>query len=291
MNEVGNVGNVGDFYIVDTHAHIYSEDEAVYPMIDKPLRPPKGTGNLEHLKRQISSSGVKKVVLVHTSTAYRWDNHLVADVCRDNADFVVGVCTLNPEDPTSVDILERYVNWYNIRGLRLYSNQEVSPPFGHEGHVKLWQKAAELGVVICALINPQHCIELSSMLSRFPEVRVVLDHCANLKASDFPNSENLGKVLAISKYANIYPKLSFLVTGSNEDYPCRDAHGIAKKIMAEFGAERCMWGSDFPCELWIPKVTYAQHLKIFTDELGLSLAEKRAILETTPMKLWFGKDR
>jgi len=31
--------------IIDTHAHIYSDDEKRYPPIDKPLRPPgiKGT--------------------------------------------------------------------------------------------------------------------------------------------------------------------------------------------------------------------------------------------------------
>jgi predicted TIM-barrel fold metal-dependent hydrolase len=48
-----------------------------------------------------------------------------------------------------------------------------------------------------------------------------------------------------------------------------------------------VWGSDFPCELWCPKVTYAQHLKIFTHELGLSADAQRAILWDAPKRLWF----
>jgi predicted TIM-barrel fold metal-dependent hydrolase len=49
-----------------------------------------------------------------------------------------------------------------------------------------------------------------------------------------------------------------------------------------------MWGSDFPCELWLKKATYAEHLALFTEELGLSEAEQQAILEETPMRVWFG---
>ncbi len=60
-----------------------------------------------------------------------------------------------------------------------------------------------------------------------------------------------------------------------------------------------IWGSDFPCELWCPKVTYARHLRIFTHdtyarhlrifthELGLDEATKNAVLGETAHRLWF----
>ena len=48
-----------------------------------------------------------------------------------------------------------------------------------------------------------------------------------------------------------------------------------------------MWGSDFPCELWIPKATYAQHLRLFTDELGLEAAARAAVLGGTAARVWF----
>ena len=57
--------------IVDTHAHIYSEDEVRYPMIPEPYRPPAGTGTLEHLQREMAASGVTHVIAIQTSTAYR----------------------------------------------------------------------------------------------------------------------------------------------------------------------------------------------------------------------------
>ena len=56
------------------------------------------------------------------------------------------------------------------------------------------------------------------------------------------------------------------------------AHVLAHRILGAFRPERCMWGSDFPCELWIPKSTYAGHLRLFQEELGLSPAAQEAIL-------------
>jgi len=47
--------------ITDTHAHIYSPDEARYPMIDRPLRPPEGTGTVAHLQAEMAAHGVQRV--------------------------------------------------------------------------------------------------------------------------------------------------------------------------------------------------------------------------------------
>ena len=82
--------------IVDTHAHIYHGDETRYPMIEDPFRPSPGVGTIEHLRREAEANGVGRVVLIQTGSAYRWDNRLLADTARANADWTVGVCTLDP---------------------------------------------------------------------------------------------------------------------------------------------------------------------------------------------------
>jgi predicted TIM-barrel fold metal-dependent hydrolase len=77
------------------------------------------------------------------------------------------------------------------------------------------------------------------------------------------------------------------VTGSAQQYPFRDMHPSCHEIIAAYGPARCVWGSDFPCELWCPKATYAQHLRVFTHELGLEASARRQILGETPRRLWF----
>src|SRR5260370_29663723 len=67
--------------IIDCHPHIYGEDEKKYPTIEKPYRPPAGSGTVEHLRREALQvrgesvkAGVKLVTAVHTSTFYGWNN-------------------------------------------------------------------------------------------------------------------------------------------------------------------------------------------------------------------------
>ena len=120
----------------------------------------------------------------------------------------------------------------------------------------------------------------------FPRLRVVLDHCLGLKAGP-ELKPALDAVLRLSRHPNLYAKLTFIATGSAGGYPCRDMHEPCIEIVRAFGAERCVWGSDFPCELWCPKVSYAEHLRIFTHDLPLAPADRQAILGQTARRLWF----
>jgi predicted TIM-barrel fold metal-dependent hydrolase len=51
--------------------------------------------------------------------------------------------------------------------------------------------------------------------------------------------------------------------------------------------DRCVWGSDVPCDLWCPKATYSQLLRVFTYEMGLDPEAKRWILGETARRLYF----
>ncbi len=270
--------------IIDCHAHIYGEDAKNYPTIDQPYRPPQGKGTVEHLKREMRANGVRYVTAIQTSTFYRWDNRFTIDSARQNKDTMVAVCTLDPDDPASPRLLEQYVQAGGVRGMR--SIPARSGRLDDPGVRKLWAVAERLGIVINVLVDRDKRQQVETLLRQHPKLRVVIDHCLNLKAG--PELEpTLHDVVALSQFPNAHTKLTFIPTGSSEEYPCRDMHAACRTIIDAFGPERCVWGSDFPCELWCPKITYAQHLKIFTHELGLDEGTKKAILGETAHRLWF----
>jgi predicted TIM-barrel fold metal-dependent hydrolase len=271
--------------IIDTHAHIYSEDEKRYPPMPDPYRPPGGKGTTGHLRQELRDNHVRRAVAVHTFTFYRWDNRFVADACNANRDVLAGVCLLDPDDPHSSELLERYVKEFNIRGLR--SIPARSGKLDDPGVRKLWTTAQRLGITVCVLVNRDKRPELEALAAAFPKLSVVIDHCLNLAAGEHYDAV-LGDMAALSRVPNLHAKLSYLVTGSAEQYPFRDMHDSCRQIIEAYGPARCVWGSDFPCELWCPKATYAQHLRVFTHELGLDLQTKRAILGETAQRLWFG---
>ena len=281
--------------IVDTHAHIYHPDRTRYPMRDEPLCPPQGTGDVGHLQCDMQAAGVVRAVLVQTGTAYRWDNRLLADTALAHSDWAVGVCTLDPTAGESVAELERLVAGFNVKGLRIeparFSDPTSEIPggvFDHPGAGRMWSAAERLGVVVCAHIQSQFTAQLAKWLSRYPGVPVVLDHAAYPRAAEGIASETVTRVAALARFPNLHIKLTFSVTGSEEAFPFRDMHPILMRLIDAYGPERCMWGSDFPCELWLrDKATYQTHLALFTEVLGLSASEQQAILQDTPMRIWF----
>lgn len=272
--------------IIDCHAHIYSEDDKTYPIIEKPYRPPAGKGTIAHLRQELKANGVRSMAAIHTFTYYGWDNHFTADACRDNRDVITGVCLLDPDDPNSPATLERYVKECNIRGLRFINNKKTGK-LDEPGNNALLAVCQRLGITACALINRDSRSQLEALAARYPKLSIVIDHALNLVAGKDYDAI-LADMLALAKAPNLYAKISHVVTGSAEEYPFRDMHDSCRQIIKAYGAERCVWGSDFPCELWCPKATYAQHLRVFTQELGLDPATKRQILCDTPRKLGFG---
>lgn len=271
--------------IVDTHAHIYAPDEERYPTIEKPYRPPGGKGSLEDLKKESQANGVAACCIIQTSTFYRFDNRYIADSAKANPGWTAGVVTLSPDDPESPLMLARLVKDFGVKGMR--SIAAADGRLDHPGVRALWRTALDLGIVINVLTNRDKAGQVDALLADFPKLPVVLDHCLNLKVG--PELEEiLEAVLFLSRRPNLHAKVTFVPTGSATGYPCADMHSTATTVIDAYGPERCVWGSDFPCELWTPKVSYAEHLRIFQEDLGLSEAAREQVLGATARRLWFG---
>jgi len=153
--------------VTDTHVHIYSNDEIRYPMVAEPLRPPPGTGTVAHLRREMADNGVQRVVAIHTSTAYCWDNRFLADSATANLPWMVGCCTLNPLDPASPDRLRDLVRHNNVRAMRSLPAEGSAGPVLNDPRVEtLWRVADDESIVINVLIHLDLADELEQMLRR-----------------------------------------------------------------------------------------------------------------------------
>ena len=270
--------------IIDCHAHIYGTDEERYPTIEKPYRPPPGKGTLRHLKEEMKAAGVGYVTAIQTSTYYRWDNRFTSDSARLNPDFMVGVVTLDPDDPNSPEKLKQHVQKNNVRGMR--SIPAKSGRLDDPGVARLWKMAESLGIVINVLVGRQQRTQIEALAGRHPRLRIVIDHCLNLQVGS-TLEPTLADVVALAKLPRAHAKLTFLPTGTKAPCPCRALHAACLQVIAAFGPDRCIWGSDFPCELWCPQISYADHLRIFSESLELGTAARRAILGETAYGLWF----
>jgi L-fuconolactonase len=294
--------------IIDTHTHIYSPDERFYPPAQdlltqgwtgKPMKTPKrppGRASIEALREETRSNGVRAACIIQASTFYRFDNRYICDSARSNPDWTAGVSTMDPDDPYSSSTLSHDTKVYGLRGLRSIAGTEgtLDAP-----NIKaLWKTAADTGLVVNVLISwtddqgnwywgKDHLPGLESMLEQFPNLPVVIDHCLDMKAGRPETPLAVAAMERLSKYPNVHAKLSWVASGTREKYPCKDAQPICLRIIKAFGPERCVWGSSYPSGLWTPKLTYSEHLRVFTHELNLKETDRAEFLGGTARRLWF----
>src|SRR5258708_37328074 len=104
--------------IIDCHAHIYSSDEKRYPSKDKPLRPPKGKGSVEDLRKESLANGVSAVRAIQTLTFYGVDNRYLVDCAKANKRWLAGLCHLQPAHTHRPLFVPEFWRDYSVRSLR-----------------------------------------------------------------------------------------------------------------------------------------------------------------------------
>ena len=82
----------------------------------------------------------------------------------------------------------------------------------------LWATAQRLGIVINVLVNRDKTDEVEALARRHPSLRIVIDHCLNLKAGTQlePTLKDLER---LAKLPKVHAKLTFIPTGTAEAYP------------------------------------------------------------------------
>jgi L-fuconolactonase len=272
--------------ILDCHAHIVSPDEKRYQPKDKPLRPPGGRASVEDLRRVSQAAGVRAVRAIQTVSFYGHDNRYLCDSTKANRSWLKGVCTLDPDDPHSPGLLQQYRREYGVASLRSEPSSRKTA-FDDPGVRALWKLAADEGITVdIFLMHLDQVPSATKLIADFPKMTVGFCHCMDLKPGPLL-APSLEAVLKLSRFKNLHPKLDFIGTGTARPFPCEDLHEPCLKIIDAYGPDRCVWTSCFPNDLWTPKITYAEHLRIFTEALPLKTEARRAILGETARRLWF----
>jgi L-fuconolactonase len=224
---------------VDSHTHLVSLDEERYP-----LNPMSMTGPWYHeepcpAERMLDlgdQTGVDGVVVVQAFSAYQYDNRYAADVARRYPERFTSVAIVDLAAPDPAGELRRLVVKEGMRGLRWWGL--ASPSVAEPRSV--WDTAAELGIPVVMTVLADRLVELADALPSLPPVPVALDHCG---FSDFAD----GIPDALSALA-AFPNLSLKVSTHTLDEMAKHgdaAEGVAE-LAASFGADRMMWGSDYP---------------------------------------------
>jgi L-fuconolactonase len=105
---------------------------------------------------------------------------------------------------------------------------------------------ARRGLVFDALVLPRHLPRLKTVIERYPDLTVVVDHGSKPRIRDKQREPWASDLAAIAAMPGVACKLSGLVTEAAADWQSSDVRPYAQHILDIFGPQRVMFGSDWP---------------------------------------------
>ena len=272
--------------IIDAHTHIFSPDLERYPLANpNSSYRPITDGRAETLKAQMEAAGVERAVTI-SPWFYGWNIDYTLDALAQHRDWLAVAALVPPTAPDGPALLERYVKEFGVCGLRIQARISGLGRFDDPASTPIWEKAAELGLPVDVNATHEEYPQVEQRLRDFPTVPVLLDHCGYVSGDLAPKTPTVGPVVRLAEYPNTYAKLTFLALASQEEYPFRDVHWMVHELVDAFGAERCLFGSNFPTAQYNAKMTYTQTVRIFQEEIDLPPVAQDWILGGTASKLW-----
>jgi L-fuconolactonase len=98
------------------------------------------------------------------------------------------------------------------------------------------------GLVLDALVRPVHLPALERLAGRHPDLTIVIDHAAKPEGSADRLAAWRAAIAPLARHPNVHVKLSGLLT----EMPPGAVGPTVETLLVLFGADRLLWGSDWP---------------------------------------------
>jgi len=238
--------------VIDVHPHVISTDVARYP------REPLGGSqsdwsrerpvSFEKMIAAMDEAGVSKSALVQAATCYGYDNSYLADAVAAHPERFAGVFSVDVFRP---DARERIAHWMKkgLSGLRVFiaghtmasKDARLDDPRSHPA----WDLASDLGITVSVQLRAAGIPQLEAVIERFPRVRILLDHMARPAVEDGPPYAQARSLFALARHPNLFLKLTTHNLRESRKGKATP-ESFFPRVVAEFGAPRIAWGSNYP---------------------------------------------
>jgi len=238
--------------MINIHPHIISKDTARYPVT--PLGGKRSEWSehraidFEELVAGMNAAGIDKAAIVHSSTTYGYNNAYLADAIAEHLDRFTGVFSVVVRDPNKQERVRYWVS-RGLSGLRLFAVGSTVKTdqswIADPATFPVWKCCSELALPVAISMRQDGLPHLAEVISRFPDVNVILDHLLHAPMTDGPPYNAAAGLFGMAKYPNVYLKLTSAIIRRARDEPATPASFFGK-LLDNFGSARIAWGSNFP---------------------------------------------
>ena len=204
----------------------------------------------EDLGPLLKAQDIDKSILVQTSPTVAETDFLLG--LADTAGFIGGVVGwLDLESANFPDVLETYRrNRYFVAVRPMLQSLPEDDWILRPRVLESLSLIAQSGVAFDFLTFTRHLPYVLQVLEKFPRLRAVMDHLSKpeISAGTMQPWQDLMREVALHK--NVHCKLSGMMTEADpRNWSREQLRPYADHVMEHFGAERVMFGSDWPVSL------------------------------------------
>ena len=272
--------------MIDSHQHFWQVGRFDYPWMSSDL----GVLYRDYLPHDLSPilqrNGVDKTVLVQASNSVAESLWLLE--LADANSFIAGdvgwVDLLSPQVEEQLCELIAHPKFKGVR--HLVESEPNDDWLVRPAVLSSLKRLAAHGLSYDLLVHTHHLKYVPQVAESCPELALVIDHLAKPPIARNEIKEWSQALAPLAKFPNINCKLSGLVTEANwNSWQTDDLHPFVDCALEFFGADRMMFGSDYP--VCLLAATYDRVLESFQEILkDLNETEREKIFSTNAAKFY-----
>ena len=240
---------------IDAHQHFWHPARADYHWMPKDNDVLFRSYAPSDLSETLQAHGIDGTVLVQAAATVCETEYLLG--LADASAWIKGVVGwVDFENPSDLHHMQRLAAHPKFLGVRPMIQDIPDVNWMLRDDVQWGFKAVcDLGITFDALGFPQHLDNFLTIVTRYPEMRVVYDHCMKPQIRDQRAGNDAFGAWAegmarLADETSGCCKLSGLVTEADTGWSAADLEPFVAHVLGVFGADRVMWGSDWPvCRL------------------------------------------
>ena len=268
---------------VDAHHHVWRLSRGDYAWItpDLPIHRDYTLDDLRPLLGNITATVLVQAAPTEAETDY------LLDVAQNSSGLVRGV--VGWTDFTSNDAPTRIATLATaplLKGLRPMLQDITDTDWILRADVqRALHAAVAAGLCFDALVQSRHLPILLEVCTRQPNLRLVIDHGAKPGIANRDWQPWANDIRRLARETSVLCKLSGLVTEAASNWRAEDLCQYIDHLLDCFGADRLMWGSDWPVVNLAGGYMRWREVSL-TLLAGLSVAEQDAILGGAAVKFY-----
>lgn len=230
--------------LIDAHQHIWRVAAPWHQWPQADLGAIHRDYDVEDLRQVRDSAGVSASVLVQSQAVDEDTDWLLERAAQDPSILgVVGWADLKAEDAVArVTDLSRRPKLVGLRPML----QSLPPGWILDAALDpVIGALLTTGLRFDALVTPRQLPDLVAFVRRWPELSVIVDHCAKPALSGEGFEDWRAGITALAAHPKVFCKLSGLLT-EGEPNEISGMDRVAQTVFALFGPDRIVWGSDWP---------------------------------------------